>query len=186
MNDNKKHKCALCRYCTYEQSHKNFVCHNESSHNYGKLILTMDDMKLYGGEGEIPACDDYSGHEYKDMPLKDALCIITGALSKQYNGFQGAFYDHKLPDKDNTQAYVILAFKTNNDLERWRDAHTRIFTEYMNMAKADGDFKTETDESDNKSYDYWRENIMDERLDYLDSDEKYELYLKWYNENKDK
>ena len=35
------------------------------------------------------------------------------------------------------------------------------------------------------SYEYWRENVMDERLEYLDSDEKYELYLKWYNEQDD-
>lgn len=33
-------------------------------------------------------------------------------------------------------------------------------------------------------YEYWRENIMDERLEYLDSDEKYELYLRWYNEQR--
>ena len=34
----------------------------------------------------------------------------------------------------------------------------------------------------NDSYDYWQENIMDERLNGLDSNEKYELYLHWKNE----
>ncbi len=34
----------------------------------------------------------------------------------------------------------------------------------------------------NISYEYWRENIMDERLEYLDSDEKYEMYLRWKND----
>lgn len=29
------------------------------------------------------------------------------------------------------------------------------------------------------SYEYWRENIMDERLVCLDSTGKYELYLQW-------
>ncbi len=29
------------------------------------------------------------------------------------------------------------------------------------------------------SYEYWRENIMDERLEYLDSEEKYAMYLEW-------
>jgi hypothetical protein len=33
----------------------------------------------------------------------------------------------------------------------------------------------------NTSYEYWRENIMDERLEYLDPDEKYEMYLHWKN-----
>lgn len=32
-----------------------------------------------------------------------------------------------------------------------------------------------------ESYEYWRENIMDERLEYLDSDEKFEMYLQWKN-----
>lgn len=41
-------------------------------------------------------------------------------------------------------------------------------------------------ENNNMSYDYWRENIMDERLEYLDSDEKYEMYLHWKNNYTDK
>ncbi len=35
--------------------------------------------------------------------------------------------------------------------------------------------------NNNTSYEYWRENIMDERLVYLESDEKYEMYLRWKN-----
>ena len=31
----------------------------------------------------------------------------------------------------------------------------------------------------NANYEYWRENIMDEHLEYLDSAEKYALYLQW-------
>ncbi len=31
------------------------------------------------------------------------------------------------------------------------------------------------------SYEYWVEEIMDARLEYLDSDEKYEMYLNWKN-----
>ena len=38
----------------------------------------------------------------------------------------------------------------------------------------------------NMSYDYWREHIMDERLEYLDPDEKYEMYLHWKNSHADK
>ena len=29
------------------------------------------------------------------------------------------------------------------------------------------------------TYDFWLENIMDERIAYLDSDEKYALYNEW-------
>ena len=37
--------------------------------------------------------------------------------------------------------------------------------------------------TDKCSYDYWQEEIMDERLAGLDSDAKYEEYLKWKNNN---
>ncbi len=39
----------------------------------------------------------------------------------------------------------------------------------------------ETKPEEDTSYEYWRENIMDERLDYCDSEEKYEMYLQWKN-----
>ena len=35
---------------------------------------------------------------------------------------------------------------------------------------------------DHLSYPYLRTNIMDERLAYLDADEKYALYLAWLDE----
>lgn len=34
------------------------------------------------------------------------------------------------------------------------------------------------------SYEYWVENVMDERLNGLDAEEKQELYLKWKNSQK--
>ena len=34
------------------------------------------------------------------------------------------------------------------------------------------------------SYEFWRENIMDERLTYLDADEKHLLYEEWFNDVK--
>lgn len=40
---------------------------------------------------------------------------------------------------------------------------------YANMRK----------KQDNKSYEFWRENVMDERLSYLSAEEKYEMYLNW-------
>lgn len=44
--------------------------------------------------------------------------------------------------------------------------------------------KTSVNASTDKcSYAYWQEEIMDERLAGLDSDAKYEEYLKWKNNN---
>ena len=37
---------------------------------------------------------------------------------------------------------------------------------------------------DNLSYEYWQNEVMDDRLIGLDTDERYELYLQWYNEQK--
>ena len=36
----------------------------------------------------------------------------------------------------------------------------------------------------NLTYEFWRENIMDERLAYLDADEKHLLYEEWFNDVK--
>lgn len=34
-----------------------------------------------------------------------------------------------------------------------------------------------------KSFEWWIENIMDDRLEYLDSHEKYKLYKEWLEKN---
>ena len=39
--------------------------------------------------------------------------------------------------------------------------------------------KTVKELSKELPYEFWRENIMDERLAYLDSDEKFALYNEW-------
>ena len=39
--------------------------------------------------------------------------------------------------------------------------------------------KTVKASEDKCSYDYWQEEVMDERLAGMDSDDKYEEYLKW-------
>ena len=124
--------CAVCRFCTHEDG-KDFVCHNEDSENYGTCI-NYKKMRKW-------ACRDFTRHTYKDMSLKDALHMET-----QHDDFVGAYYSHKLPDNDNTYAIVSLAFKTNAALEEWKDANTRLFMEWMNIAKTDGDFKDATED----------------------------------------
>ena len=37
---------------------------------------------------------------------------------------------------------------------------------------------------DKYSYEYWNNEIMDKKLERLEFDEKYEMYLHWYNEQK--
>lgn len=118
--------CAVCRFCTYEDG-RDFVCHNEDSENYGN--------DLDYGKIRKWACEDFTGHTYKDMALKDALHIET-----QSDGLVGVYYTHKLPDNNTCYARVSLAFKTNAALEEWKDANARLFAEYLDMAKADGDF----------------------------------------------
>lgn len=39
---------------------------------------------------------------------------------------------------------------------------------------------------DKLTYQYWRDNVCDERLEYLDSDEKYEMYLEWKEKEEEK
>lgn len=120
--------CALCRYCTFEEEHNTYVCHNENSEKYGKLLLTKDVKNN--------KCKDFSKHTYSEMSLKEALRIHTNP-----DHLVNVSYSHKLPDKEQKCSYVVLAFKNNDALETWRDAHVRLFTEFMEMAKRDGDFE---------------------------------------------
>ena len=113
--------CGLCRYCLYEDKHGGFVCHNEKSVMYGEFISDI------GNEN----CDDYSGHRYTEMSLKEALKIVTQGGSLW--SFPG------LPDGD-TKPFLGFSFENNEEFADWRDAFTRLFTEYMRLAKEDGDF----------------------------------------------
>ncbi|MBP3783861.1 MAG: hypothetical protein J6I68_11500 [Butyrivibrio sp.] len=129
MSDKKENICALCRFCTFEESHNSMVCHNESSKSFGK---DLDDKQI-----KAQACDDFTPHKYH-IPLKEALKTNT-----QSDDFIGAFYHHKLPEEKNDFACVTLAFKTNAALEEWKDAHMSLFFHWLEMAKKDGDVKEE-------------------------------------------
>lgn len=122
--------CAVCQFCTYEDGRPpEAFCHNEHSQNYGKM-LSQEDI-------EKPACVDFSPHIYKDLSLKDALKII-GA------GTNGFIHCSNLPNK-KYRPYLVINFESNKQVEDWRDALTRLFFEYMDMAEKDGDFKNEPD-----------------------------------------
>lgn len=124
--------CAVCQFCTYEDGRPpEAFCHNEQSKNYGKMLSHTDTQKL--------GCADFSPHIYRDLSLKEAL-KITGIST---NGFIPV---SNLPG-EKYKPYLIINFESNKQMEDWRDAHTRLFIEYMDMAKKDGDFKNESQET---------------------------------------
>lgn len=117
--------CAVCQYCTYEDGKPpEAYCHNQYSGNYGKLLRHADTEK--------PGCIDFSPHIYKDLSLKEALRILTTETVGH-----NAYYE--LPTKD-LPPFLCINFDGNSQIARWRDAHTRLFVEYMKMVEEDGDF----------------------------------------------
>lgn len=118
--------CAVCQFCTYEDGRPPEVyCHNEQSENYGKMLSHKDTEK--------PGCADFSPHIYKDLSLKEALRILGTETS-------GASPFYKLPDS-KLSPFLCMNFKDNKQMADWRDAQTRLFVEYMDMAEKDGDFE---------------------------------------------
>ena len=120
-----KNKCALCRFCLYDYERNEYLCHNEESSNFG-AILSTDRMQ--------ESCEDQNGHEHS-MNLKEALEIMVGIRENK-----SMFFYHNLPDREENP-FVCISFKTNLELERWRDAHLRLFKELMKIKTNDGDFK---------------------------------------------
>ena len=120
-----KNKCALCRFCLYDYERNEYLCHNEESSNFG-AILSTDRMQ--------ESCEDQNDHEYS-MSLKEALEIMVDPDS-----VKSMFFYHNLPDREENP-FVCISFKTNLELERWRDAHLRLFKELMKIKTNDGDFK---------------------------------------------
>ena len=113
--------CGICRYCLYEDYAGGFLCHNQNSIMYGEYISDI------GHED----CDKWQGHKYATMSLKDACKIIT-QKGQPYH-FLG------LPE-GKTRPFYAVTFKNNDDALDWKDALTRLFGEYMDLAEKDGDF----------------------------------------------
>ena len=122
-----ENKCALCRFCLYDRESNNYACHNEESSNFG-TILSTDRMQ--------ESCEDQNDHEYS-MSIKDALEIMVDPDS-----VKSMFFYHNLPGREG-HPFIGISFESNLDLERWRDAHLRLFRELMNIKTNDGDFEEE-------------------------------------------
>ena len=125
--------CAVCQFCTYEVlGDGECYCHNEQSRNYGRMLSTKDTNKL--------GCDDFSPHlYYEDLSLRDALKIFASSTC-------GATPVSRLPGKSKSfEPFLVISFKTNKLMEDFRDAMFRLFEEYMDIARKDGDFIDESD-----------------------------------------
>lgn len=114
--------CSLCRSCLYEDKEGGYVCHNENSVMYGEFLSDIRNED----------CDKYCGGKYKDMSLKDACRIITQI------GYISYFY--QLPGRDH-KPFLALTFESNEQAADWKDALTRLFGEYLELARKDGDFE---------------------------------------------
>lgn len=114
-------KCSMCRFCLYDRKCKEMICHNEDSINYGRVAVPYK-----------VSCCDFSAHEEK-MPIDEALQIVTQV--------EEISYDWKMLYNMSTRAYCVLSFKSNEDLARWKDAITKLFTAHMKIGSVAGKFE---------------------------------------------
>ena len=125
--------CNTCIFCSYEEKKEGLYCHHQKSKNYG---LSLADAKK--------SCKDHCPHNY-DISLKEALKQTISPES-----YNDVFYHRILPFEKDAKAYAIIEFDSNEELERWKDGHVRLFKEYVDLRVADGEIQvTHAEESDN-------------------------------------
>ena len=114
-----KKSCKDCRFHTFDDEANDFVCHNEDSPYFGKKI------------DHAPAinCNKVSPHKWQNMTHEEALDII-------FTRSRGCIISKKLPDRD-TRPFLAYTFESNRELEDYRDAHMRLFIDYMNKKHGD-------------------------------------------------
>ena len=118
--------CSSCRFCLHQNKLNGYVCHNENSEHFGKII-----------DLETAACKDIDNHKsFSSLSLKEALKI-----NARTDISTGTYYHYNLPDEEYKHAYVMLEFKSNADLNDWRDAQLKLFNEWLDMAVKDGDIE---------------------------------------------
>ena len=115
METNFENKCAYCRFCNIEDKF-GYVCHNEKSKSYGEIF---DYENL-----QNQTCENFSAYNFK-MTLREAVNKIL-LLS---DDSLATYYDRKLPSKDKSFAYVVHSFKSNSDLEDWKEAFKVLIRE---------------------------------------------------------
>ena len=131
MSDCKK-KCSICRSCTWIEKKNTFVCHNESSKNFGADLGTT--AKHY-------SCADFlssRGYGKEALTLEEALEIVTtgNLFEKEKDKLPEkkvySFIDYHLPD-DDSRPFFGKIFSTNEELDNYRDAIDVLFAEFMRL-----------------------------------------------------
>lgn len=150
-------------------------------------------FKGAGPEFTITAADRALYHLDKacaDLPHEEKVQLAQIHLEDSFREFLNELSERKLITKEERDAlddYVMLYEADENYYEEDYDKQCQILeTAHLDEKVFDDAIQEEDlDEIEDipkeESYEYWRENIMDERLEYLDSDEKYEMYLHWKN-----
>lgn len=128
-----------CRHCRYmlakpwETPHLGYYCFCESSPHFGAVISKS------GKDG--PGCEHHMGSTYNDMSFLEALKILTFTPRSQEQMNEPHPYPLIVHRSDiNETPHIALIFKDNAQLEEWRDAQTRVFTEVLNMMEERGEF----------------------------------------------
>ena len=117
--------CSECIYCNAANSDKayysDYMCHNESSKNYGKL-LNHDSTSFW-------SCADYSKHH--DVSFKDAIrqVLLPDGLTSCYRRYI------EPNSEDGENAFIGFSFKSNGDLQKWVDARDKLMKEYIRVLK---------------------------------------------------
>ena len=126
--------CKLCRYVLADPIANSceYHCLCEESPLFGESL---------GIRGEGPGCGHYKATKYEDMSLLEALKIIT--CSKEHSGYPTFF--HRKNREDDTHPFLAITFETNAQLENWREANIRLFTEVMRLRQENGEFEEEND-----------------------------------------
>ena len=127
--------CNTCIFCSYEEEKEGLYCHHQKSENYGKKLSLADAKKF---------CKDHCPHNY-EISLKEALRQTISPES-----YNDVYYHRILPSGKDAKAYAIIEFSSNEELERWKDGHVRLFKEYVDLRVSDGEIQVaHTEEQDN-------------------------------------
>lgn len=100
--------CNACRCCSFSTEAQAYICHNEKNIKFGQIVST-----------KYWRCSGFTPYRWKEMSLDEALKIVT----------IGNFIFipvYQLPNNSIQFATMTIRFKTNEDLDEWRDARVRI------------------------------------------------------------
>lgn len=139
MSEKRNDTCSLCRYKLakpWETPYRGYYCFCEDSPLFASVIST--------GGNAGPGCECYMQDTYNEMGFLEALKILTFTPRTQEEINEAYPYPMILHrDNHDDLPQIALIFKDNTQLEEWRDAQVRVFSEVMKMMEENGEFKEE-------------------------------------------